>query len=146
VRARPALAVLAVQAEARDLDDAALDPEAALGRALADRVGDSAIVDLGGRASAPADQELHRMAGAGLRAADERIERLDAVHEAALQQEFERPVDGGRGPGAAVALEVVEDRIGADQLMAGPHQHQHALASAAGPRARTVRRRRQAPR
>src|SRR5690349_4728626 len=73
--------VLAASAQPRQLDDAALDGEAARDSAFFQRGVDLAVVEFGGGAATAADQELDRMLGARLRAADEGVERFDAMDE-----------------------------------------------------------------
>jgi hypothetical protein len=76
-----------------------------------------------------ADQELALVRVLGVAAADEGVERGDAVHQAVFQQEVQRAVHGRRRRAAAVLLaEHGEDVVGAQRLVALPHQLQHAAA------------------
>lgn len=62
-------------------------------------------------------------------AANEGVERGDAVHQAVFQQEIQRAVHGRRRGAAAVLLaEHGENVVGAQRLVALPHQFQHPAA------------------
>ena len=62
-------------------------------------------------------------------AADEGVERGDAVHQAVFQEEVEGAVHRGRRGAAAILLaEHGENVVGAQRLVALPHQFQHAAA------------------
>ncbi|MNL45865.1 hypothetical protein D3C87_1685420 [compost metagenome] len=73
-----------------------------------------------------ADQELTLVGVLRVIAADEGVERGDAVHQAVFQQEIQRAVHGWRRGAAAVLLaEHREDVVGTQRLVALPHQFQH---------------------
>ena len=69
------------------------------------------------------------MVAVGLWAADEGVEGFEAVDQAVLHQEIEGAVDRRRRRAAAVALQLLEQLIGADRRMAAPDQLQHAAAA-----------------
>ena len=65
---------------------------------------------------------------AGMAAADEGVHALDAVDQPVLDQEIERAVDGRRRRAEVLVAQLVEQRVGADRLVARPHQLEHAPA------------------
>ena len=65
---------------------------------------------------------------AGMAAADEGVHALDAVDQAVLDQEVERAIDGGRRRAEVLVAQLVEQRIGADRLVARPDELEHAAA------------------
>ena len=71
------------------------------GRVRHDSV-DIAVVQLQDGPAAPADQELALVRTCRVGAADEGIERGDAVYQAVLEQEIQRAVDRGRRGAAAI--------------------------------------------
>src|SRR5262245_15583698 len=50
------------------------------------------------------------------------------MHEAAFEQEIECAVHGRRCRRTAIALELIEQRVGADRSVTGPHQLEHTPA------------------
>ncbi len=73
------------------------------------------------------------MVAVGLRAADVGVEGFEAVDQAVLHQEIERAIDGRRRRAAAVALQLLEQLVGADGRVAAPDQLQHAAADVGQP-------------
>src|SRR5690606_20989692 len=87
------------------------------------------VFQLDGGVAAAADQELPLVWMFRMAAADEGVERSDAMDQAVLQQEIQRPVHRGRRSAAAILLaQYGQDVIGAQRLVALPDQLQHALA------------------
>ena len=61
-------------------------------------------------------------------ATDEGIHRSQPVDKALLQQEIERAIDRGRRRPEILGAELVEERVGADRLVARPDEFQHTAA------------------
>ena len=85
------------------------------------------------------------MRPARLAAADEGVQRLDAVHQAVFHQEFERAVDRRRLGAAAFEAQLLENIVGAHGLVPAPDQLEHPAAqlgqAQVAPRAKFARRR-----
>ena len=64
----------------------------------------------------------------GMAAADEGVHALDAMDQPVLDQEIERAIDGRRRRAEILVAQLVEQRVGADRLVARPHQLEHPLA------------------
>lgn len=75
------------------------------------------------------DQEQRAVTFARVRAADKRIEAIDAVHKPLFEQKIQCAVDRGRRGPVAVFGELFQQGVGADRLVAGPDQFQHPLAN-----------------
>lgn len=77
---------------------------------------DGRIVQLHHLLAAVADQQLHRMGMVEMAAEDEGVERLHLVGKPLLEQEVERPVDGG-GLGMGLGpLQLGQQIVGADGI------------------------------
>ena len=70
------------------------------------------------------------MAFLGMLAADEGVQRIDAMHQSIFLQKFQRPVNRGRRqpPAGLHRRQPLQNRIGAQRLVALPHQLQHLFA------------------
>ena len=90
--------------------------------------GKAVAVQLLGVAAFAADQEEAAMRLARMTATDEGVHALDAVDEPVLDQEIEGAVDGGRRRAQVLVAQLVEQRVGADRLVARPHEFEHAPA------------------
>ena len=69
-----------------------------------------------------ADQELTAVWARRIRATDECIEGIQAMHEMRIQQELQRSIDGWWGRFAALTIQCIEDFVGADRLVAVPYE------------------------
>src|SRR5262249_55799810 len=109
----------AMCALAGNLDHLGARPKAGLAGSARQRRADRVRGRLADGTAALADQEHHHAAGAVVVAAgDEGVAALDAVREALLEQEVERPIDGDRRRApTALVLEALDQLIGADRLM-----------------------------
>ena len=58
-------------------------------------------------------------------ATDEGVQPLEAMHQALFDQEIESSVDRWRRRAKALRLQCIENGIGADRFMAGPHQFEN---------------------
>lgn len=95
-------------------------------RALIEDAPDCRIIDfLHGLASA-AHEQLSRVLASGERAADERVERIDAVNQAGVHQEVQGPVNRRRRGSTTGPIQLVEDIVGLDRFMTTPHDFQYA--------------------
>ena len=74
------------------------------------------------------------MGALGIAAADIGIEGFDAMDQAGIEQELERPVHRGRRRPAAPGAEPVEDVVGADRTVTPPHHLEHPAAQRGQPR------------
>ncbi len=93
---------------------------------LADEVIDIRIVELRDAVAAATNQELTGVRTGRSRAANERVQRIETVHEIGFNKEFQRAVDGRRGRFLAVPVQRIEDIVSADRLVAVPDQFKHA--------------------
>lgn len=83
---------------------------------------DGRIVQLHHLAAAIADQQLHGVGVVEVATEDEGVEGFHLVGEALLEQEVERPVDGGRlGVGLGL-LQLGQQIVGADGVAMGGKQ------------------------
>ncbi len=126
--ARVCLISCAITADALDFKGLLERLEAQLGRSLPDQFVDLAVVQFRDRMAFPADQELPRVWIARVGAADEGIQGVEPVDKVGLDQEIQRTVDGRRRDLAAGLVQLVEDVVSADGLVAGPDQFQHPAA------------------
>ena len=78
--------------------------------------------------AAATDDELRDMRLAGFAAADEGIERIDAMHETGIDQEVERTVDRWRSRLVSLFGEFRQDLVGAYRLVRAPHDLKHPSA------------------
>lgn len=86
---------------------------------------DGRVVQLHHLLAAVADQQLHRMGMVEMAAEDEGVERLHLVGKPLLEQEVERPVDGG-GLGMGLGpLQLGQQIIGADGIAMSGKQSEH---------------------
>ncbi len=93
---------------------------------LIDRHADAAVAHLEDPAAGRADEELGGIEPVmrvvrpatieHMRAADESRKTLDLMHKALSGEEFQRPIDGGRGRRATILPQPVEEIIGAGRL------------------------------
>ncbi|VFT48114.1 Uncharacterised protein [Pseudomonas aeruginosa] len=121
------LLVPAGAAEADHLDGLAFHGEADAVRSGDDGPADIRLFQLDRGVAGAADEELALVAVLRVVAADECVERGDAVHQAVLLEEVQRAVDGRRRGAAAVGFaEHREDIVGPQRLVALPDQFQHA--------------------
>ena len=113
----------AIGADAFHLDRGGFRAETSCCGRLIDRYANAAVAHLEDPAAGCADEELGgveammRMTWTAafehVGAADEGGEALDLMHQALRSQEFQRPVDGRRGRGAAILPQPIEKVIGA---------------------------------
>src|SRR5215472_60911 len=138
-RERESILRRAMRAAAGELDGEAVEAEAAGGGLAPGAGGDLAALDLRHLAAPGADQELAGVVLLRLRAADIGVQGFQPVDEALGDEEIERPVDGGRGRGThpRLAMEGLQNRIGADGLVLAPDDLEHAAPDGrqAGPAA-----------
>ena len=73
--------------------------------------------------------ELGDMRLGGFATADERIERIDAMHETGIDQEVERTVDGRRSRFVSLFGEFRQDLVGAYRFVRSPHDLKHPSAN-----------------
>src|SRR5690242_1064976 len=106
----------ALAAQPTELDDLLMHFESVRGRRGGKALGELAAGNLDGFAATLANEELALMRFAHLAAGDERIARLDPMHEAVLDEKVECAIDGrGRDP-PALGFERGEQVIRADRL------------------------------
>jgi len=109
---------LAVAAQAAQFDDLMTHLKAVRGRIRGQRRSEFPALDFERRAAFVADEELAFVGLAGIAARDERVLRLDAMHEAVFDEEVQRAIDGrGRHARAAFGLHRVDEVVGADRLV-----------------------------
>src|SRR5579883_412447 len=112
-------------AEPAQLDDLPIDLEAERAAMPPQRLRDRVVVQLLRRSAIRADDELAVMRMIDIGAAGESVEALDAMDELLLEQEIDRPIDGGR---RALVVELRQQRIGADRLSRLQDQLEHPPA------------------
>ncbi len=96
--------------------------------AVGERALQRRVVDLDDAVALAADEELADVLAARRVAADEGVQRIDAVHEPGFDQELERAVHGGWCGLVAFLGELGEDVIRADGFVRAPDDLEHALA------------------
>ena len=112
------LSLAALAAKARHFQSHVARGEAAAAGAGGDRVGKTRAVQFVGIAALGADQKEAAVTLSRMGAADEGIHALDAVDQAVLDQEVECAIDGGRRRAEILVAQLVEQRVGADRLVA----------------------------
>src|SRR5262245_18937149 len=112
-----------------------LDGKSGFGGAAANRPLDPAVVQFSRRTAAAADEKLADMVAVRMHASDEGIEASDAVDQTVRDQKVQCAVNRGRCHATALTPEALENRIGADRLVAAPDQLQHAPSPFGEPRA-----------
>jgi hypothetical protein len=89
-----------------------------------DQFGHALVADFLRALALVADQERHLMGLGRMMAGDVRIDRLELVDEAVLEQEIECPLDGGRRGITVLFAQAVEQVVGLDWLARARHQLQ----------------------
>jgi hypothetical protein len=78
-------------------------------------------------ATVPQDQELHvLMVVVSLGAGHEGVQPLNPVHQPVFEQEFQRPVDGGRHGRFAHRLQLVKQLVGGERPFSSQDELEHA--------------------
>lgn len=109
-----------------DLDSRGLEAKAECARLFPKRPIQNGIFDLGHPPAHPAYQELAAVLVFGTIATEERIQRVEAMHEPGFPQEVERAVDGGRSCFVAILRQLRQDLVSADGFVLPPHDFEHA--------------------
>lgn len=109
----------AVTAQALDLEGH-IRGEAELGGGLADRAGSGLARDLVDVLAGPAYQQRPGVIVIGPGAANEGIERIEAMGETGADEKVEGPVHRHRCRHPVATRQLAEDLVGADGLMAAP--------------------------
>ena len=60
-----------------------------------------------------------------IRTADKRIQRIEPMHQASIDQEVQSAVHLGRGRGASLLVQDFKDVVGTDRFVAIPDQFQY---------------------
>jgi zinc transport system substrate-binding protein len=132
-------ALPAAGAQADDFNGLAFDTETDRSGTGDYGLADHRLLQLDGRVALAADQELALVGKLRLIAADEGVERGNAVDQAVFQEKIQRTVDRRRRRATTVFFaQHGEDVIGAQRLVALPDQLQHPFAQ--GGQAQTLAR------
>jgi hypothetical protein len=107
-----------------DLQDLVNGSESQVGGLLVDDSVDVCIVKFRDRTAGAADQKLAAVWIIGVGASDERVQRIQPVHEVRFDQKFQCPVNGWRGCFVAVIIELIENFVRANRLVAVPYEFQ----------------------
>jgi hypothetical protein len=111
----------ALIADGFDLDGGCLEAKAECTRLFTQGAIQNRIVDLGHSPANAAHQELAAVLIFGAITSQERIERIQTMHEPGFLEEFQGAVNGGWGGFFAILGQFRQDFVGADRLMLAPH-------------------------
>ena len=95
-------------------------------RLAVDKPGDFPIIQLINRLAGAADEELPDVRAAGIRTADEGVERIDSMHKVRLDEKLQRPIHCRRRSLQSRPVQPLENFVGTDRFVAAPDEFQHA--------------------
>jgi hypothetical protein len=109
-----------------DLDSRSFQAKAEDTRLFPERAIQDRVLDLGDPPAHTAHEELSGVLIFGAIAPQERIQRVEAMHESGFLQELESPVNRGWSGLFAILRQFREDLIGADRLVLAPDNLENA--------------------
>ena len=95
---------------------------------MLDQAIDVGVIKLGYRSAFPANQKLTGVGPSGIRAADIRIDRIQPVYQIGFDQKIQRPIDCRWRRLFTIAVDSIEDIVGADWLVAVPDEFKNTAA------------------
>jgi hypothetical protein len=116
----------ALIADGFDLDGGCLEAKAECPRLFTQGAIQNRIVDLGHSPAHVAHQELTAVIIFGAIATQERIQRVETMHESGFLKELQGSVNSGRGGLFAILGQFRQDLIGADRLVLAPDDLENA--------------------
>jgi hypothetical protein len=116
----------ALIADGFDLDGGVFEAKPESPRLFPKRAIQNRIVDLGHSSAHAADQELTAMLFFGAITTQERIQRIETMHQPGVSQEFQGPVYSGWRGLFAILGQFRQDLIGADRLVLAPDDLENA--------------------
>ena len=122
------VSVLTVRADAADFDRVLLRLETFRGSRSLDRLADAGIVQFRHRAATSAQQKLAGYRVTGVTAADEGVERRQAMHQSLVGEKVERPVYRRWCGCASFIGEYFKNGVSAERPVAAPDYLQHPCA------------------
>jgi hypothetical protein len=113
-------------ADGFDLDRRGFQTKAEDTPLFAERAIQNRILDLGHPPARAADEELPGVLILGPIAPQERVQRVEPMHEPGFLKEFQGSVNGRRGGLIAILGQLRQNLIGADRLVLAPHDLENA--------------------